>query len=105
MTTRAVRPLLVTLVLAALAMFCLSDLAQATAPTTESGECASRLCDDVGGCGTTPSKPVAPVVTAVVAPVVVASPALSSVLAFAPEPLARSDRQVVPLAPRSPPFA
>lgn len=105
MTQRSARAILVTLLLTAVAMFCLSDLVQAAAPSTMDVGCASRLCDEAAGCGAPAGKPVGLPVAVVVAPITVAAPAPTRVSAFFPELLAYSDRQVVSVHPRAPPSA
>lgn len=97
--------MLVALLLASLAMFCLGDLARAAAPSAEQMNCVSLLCDEASGCGTTVTKLVAPPVGAVAALVVLATPAPTTTPLLAAEPPASPGRQVVPVGPRSPPVA
>ncbi|MGH7307434.1 MAG: hypothetical protein ACREK6_01935 [Candidatus Rokuibacteriota bacterium] len=105
MTRPLSRTMLVTLLLASLAMFCLSDLARAAAPSGELMGCASLLCDEASGCGTTVTKLVAPPVAAVAALLVLTTPAPMTMPLLAAEPPASPGRQVVPVGPRSPPVA
>ena len=95
---------MVAILIAALALLCLGDLVEAAVPSTQGAPCGSRLCDETG-CGTGAAKPVATPVATLVARVVVAPAAAIASLAdtIAPQPL--RDRQVTPLAPRSPPVA
>lgn len=103
MAPRSLRIVLVVLLLIAVTMFCLSDLARAAAPSTETMGCG--LCDGLSGCGTAASKPLTPIVGTVVAPIVVEAPMSTSVLTVVRQPLARCDRLVLALASRSPPSA
>ena len=103
MAARFVTTTVVALLIAALALFCLGDMVHAALPSDESTECAGRVCDEQSGCGTTPAKPVMLPVAALVAPVVVTVPAAPTLLSRAAERPAVRDRQVLPLAPRSPP--
>jgi hypothetical protein len=104
MAARFVTITVVALLIAALALLCLGDVVQAALPNDESTECASRVCDLQNGCETTPAKPVMLPVAALVAPVVVTVPATPTLVSRAAERPAVRDRQVPPLAPRSPPL-
>jgi hypothetical protein len=103
MAARFVTTTVVALLIVALALLCLGDIVQAAMPNHETTECASRVCDLQNGCGTTPARPVMLPVAAIVAPVVVTVPAAPTLVSRAAERPAVRDRQVLPLAPRSPP--
>lgn len=91
--------------LLALTVLCLGDLAQAFMPDDEHANCVSRLCDERTGCRAAAPGPVAlpiAIPLSVDASVGLAAPALALRLV---KPLGPPARQVVPLAPRSPPSA
>ncbi len=100
MTCRSVTTTIIAVLIAALALLCLGDLVEAAVPSAEGAPCGSRLCDETG-CGTVAATPVA----TPVARVVIAPPAALASLADTVVPQPRRDRQVTPLAPRSPPVA
>lgn len=92
-------------VLLTLTVLCLGDLAQAFMPDDEHANCVSRLCDEQTGCRAVAPNPAAlPIATlvSVHASVDLAAPAFVLQLVKSLGPPAR---QVVPLAPRSPPSA
>ena len=99
-------PIIVALLVAALALLCLGDLVEAAAPSTDGAPCASRLCDEQTGCGTAPAKSAVLLPTAaLVAPGAPVPPApTASAVGAVAQPVLH-DRQVTPLAPRSPPVA
>ena len=103
MATRFVTISVLALLIPALGLLCLGDVVQAALANDESTECASRVCDDQSGCGTTPARPVMLPAAALVAPVVVTVPAAPTLVSRAAERPAVRDRQVLPPAPRSPP--
>ena len=103
MAARFVTTTVLALLIPALGLLCLGDVVQAALANDESTECASRVCDDQNGCGTTPAKPVMLAVAALVAPVVVTVPTAPTLVSRAAERPAVGDRQVLSLAPRSPP--
>lgn len=90
-------------VLAALAMLCLSDLVAAAMPEGGSAACVDLLCDRQSGCGVTTAKAIAlPVATPAAEPTIAVSLAVTTSSPPVEIPAAVS-RQVVPLPPRSPP--
>ena len=95
---------MVAVLIAALALLCLGDLVEAAVPSTQGAPCGNRLCNETG-CGPAPAQPVATPVAAFVARVVIAPPAAIASLAEAGAAAPLRDRQVTPLAPRSPPVA
>src|SRR2546426_1580121 len=104
MAARFVTTTVVALLIPALTLLCLGDVVKAALPNAlpneESTECASRVCDDQSGCGTTPARPVMLPAAALVAPVVVTVPAAPTLVSRAAERPAVRDRQVLPPAPR-----
>lgn len=99
------KTMLTVALLTALALFCASDLVLAAAPPVDNGACATQLCDQQSACG-------APTVTAVSLPVATpaAEPPATVLVSVTAAPTAREaptlvGRQVIPLAPRSPPLA
>ena len=107
MVMAAAKKTVVSVVIAALALFCLGDVVHAVVPeTAENAGCESRFCDEPGGCGTgaTVQPPTSQVAMLVVS--VVVTPPLKVVQSHSTMEPALSDlRQVAPLAPRSPPSA
>jgi hypothetical protein len=96
---------MVAVLIAALALLCLGGLVEAAAPTMDATPCASWLCDEQTGCRPAPAKPLALSGAALVVPLMLAPPAATASLPdVAVRPPLR-DRQVTPLAPRSPPVA
>jgi hypothetical protein len=92
-------------VLLTLTVLCLGDLAQAFMPDDEHANCMSRLCDEQTGCRAVAPRPLAlpiAILASVDASTGLAAPASVLQLAKPPEP---PTRQVIPLAPRSPPSA
>jgi hypothetical protein len=90
--------------LAALTLLCLSKVVLAAAPYPVAGPCATQLCNQQSGCGTTTAKTVVlPVATlaagaTVAAPVSVTRAPVDVGIPASPPP------QFRPLTPRSPPF-
>lgn len=96
--------MLAAVLLGALALLCLGDLAQAAMPSADGSGCAGWICDELTGCGTAPARPPALPVATLATPVVVAAPTIAVVLSTRVEPPGLPGPQVVPLAPRSPPL-
>jgi hypothetical protein len=105
MTWPSPRTLVVALLLASLAAFCLSDLVEAAAPSADRMDCASLLCDLGTGCGSTSTKHVGAPVAALIALLPFSAPAPFIMPIAAAVPSTAPGRQVVPRAPRSPPAA
>lgn len=105
MTRRSGTTILGAVLVAALALLCLGDLVEAAAPGTGATSCASRLCDEQTGCGTALAKPLVLPLVALVTPLVLAPPVATASSPDAPGKQRLHDRQVSPLAPRSPPVA
>lgn len=95
---------LAVLIVAALALLCLGDVAQAFLPADAVPGCFSQMCSEAG-CGAPASPPaLVPIVTQAVVDVIVPpAPAIVRVAAGAPEKPV--DRPAFQPAPRSPPAA
>ena len=99
------KTLLAVALLAALTVFCVSDLVMAAMPQDDTAACVDLFCDRQSACGATNAKAVA---LPVAAPAV--EPPATILLSVTVEPTGLEaqtcvTRQVVPRAPRSPPPA
>ncbi|MDP3767380.1 MAG: hypothetical protein Q8S13_05145 [Dehalococcoidia bacterium] len=99
------KALLTVALLTALTLFCVSDLVLAAAPPVDNGACATQLCDRQSDCGMPIAKTVGLPIAALTTEQPIAVP-----LSVTPTPSAVEvppfvGRQVIPLAPRSPPLA
>lgn len=103
MIARSTRKGIVAVLIATVVLLCLGDLIELGVPRGDHPPCASHLCDEHTGCGTVPAKPVAAPTATLVACLVVAPPAVIRSLSYPVALLPPRDRQVAPLAPRSPP--
>lgn len=96
---------LATGLLAALIAFCLNDIAAHAAASWGSRDARCLFCDERTACGFLTSAPSAlPVAILANIDAVRASTTVASPLTGGP-PAAVPDRQALPVAPRSPPFA
>jgi len=104
MTRRSAMTSVAAVLIAALALLCLGDVAKAALPSVEDMGCPTRICDEQSGCGTAAIKSVALPVVALATPIVVTAPAAATLLSRAAGPVTVYDRQVLSLTPRSPPL-
>jgi hypothetical protein len=95
---------LAVLVVAALALLCLGDVAQAFLSADAAPDCFSRMCSETGGCGA-PDPPALVLVVTQAAADVTVPPASGVVGVAAGAPEKPLHRPVFQLAPRSPPTA
>jgi len=107
MTARAatLKALLTVTLLTAVTLLCLSDLVMAAMPQDDRAACLDLLCDRQSACGVPIGKTVGlPAATPAAEPTI-AVPLSVTVASAAVEVPAAVRRQVVTLAPRSPPLA
>jgi hypothetical protein len=106
MAVSAAKKTMVSVMIAALMLFCLGDLVHAVAPDTgEKAGCESRFCDGHGECGTAGAvmQPTT-VPMAMLIALVVVTPPQEAVPSHRMAESSLSDlRSVAPFAPRSPP--
>jgi hypothetical protein len=95
---------LASVVMVALVLSCVGDLAQAAMPNAEPMPCSTLLCDGQTGCGTKPSSTAVVPIAALVAVVVVSPPVSLPITPVATTSSVFPSRQFAPLAPRSPPI-
>ena len=95
---------LASLLLVALAAFCLGDLAQAAVmPAGERADCV--VCDEQTRCSSPTATPLVLPVAVPATPDAGLAPTAAAIISARSEPPVAPDRQVVPRAPRSPPLA